>query len=457
MAPTLLIILLAACALPIGFRLGQSFWARARSVQRHRQALDTLAGITKTGDAPVGTEAGAVEGHLAAHDRPDGQAHVRLIGPGAQALGQGELPPPRPFGRASQHGASPLKRPSRSSPSAAALDAVATAAWAGRDRGARVVRTGWRSPAGRQDATLPGRPLPSVGGEAPSGDLPTRPVPVIRPHVYYFDDLSPKPSPTGTQAREQAGARGGDNAPALGTGTGTGAGTGTHLFTPPPPPRALSEPAPAPNAAGPAAAANTSNLEPTEASRASGGAAANRPGKPRASRLWWAAAAAAVAVLAAVAVGLATYKPSGRSTAQQPPQSVSSPRQHHTGERSHSGSGPQTVPTSQRTTPTTATPSKPAELLSAGAGTATYQLRSRSALVVVKASGPCWIEVRVGSALGQVVYEGTLEQGMTAHVTGPAWIRLGDPPYVTVMVDGTPMKVPGSTVAAPMDLQFTLG
>jgi hypothetical protein len=109
-----------------------------------------------------------------------------------------------------------------------------------------------------------------------------------------------------------------------------------------------------------------------------------------------------------------------------------------------------------QTTTTTAAP-KPATLVSSGGGSATYQLTSPSASIVVHASGPCWIEVRAGSPGGQVIYEGTLAAGQQSSVTGPAWIRLGDPPNVSVSVDGTHMHVPGATAAVPLNLQFTLG
>jgi hypothetical protein len=100
---------------------------------------------------------------------------------------------------------------------------------------------------------------------------------------------------------------------------------------------------------------------------------------------------------------------------------------------------------------------RPAVLLSSGNGTATYQLTAASAAIVVKASGPCWIEVKAGSPLGQIVYEGTLETGQQARVTGPAWIRLGDPPYAEVMVDGKDMNVPGRANGVPLNVEFTLG
>jgi hypothetical protein len=84
-------------------------------------------------------------------------------------------------------------------------------------------------------------------------------------------------------------------------------------------------------------------------------------------------------------------------------------------------------------------------------------LTSPTASIEVRATGPCWIEVKAGSHFGQVVYEATLQAGQGSTVTGPAWIRLGDPPHVAVSVDGTPMTVPGAATAVPLDLQFTLG
>ena len=133
---------------------------------------------------------------------------------------------------------------------------------------------------------------------------------------------------------------------------------------------------------------------------------------------------------------------------------------------SHNLSADTTTPTSakphQTTTssppPTTnAPPPKPAVLLSASGGTATYELRSASASIVVSANGPCWLEVRANSPLGQIIYEGVLYAGQYSKVTGPAWIRLGNPPAVAVKVDGTVMAVPGAQSAVPLNLQFTFG
>jgi hypothetical protein len=115
---------------------------------------------------------------------------------------------------------------------------------------------------------------------------------------------------------------------------------------------------------------------------------------------------------------------------------------------------PTTLPPVTTTLPL---PSYPAVLVSSSAGTATYQLSSASASIVVSAKGRCWLEVRANSPLGQIVYEGILEAGQQSSVTGPAWLRVGDPPEVAVRVNGTRMPVPGAAVADPVNLQFSVG
>ena len=192
---TLLVVLVIGCALALAVHVGRGIWARARSVERHQQALDTLAGITSRPDVVPGSP-GPVE-ELSEH-----QAHVRLIGPGGQAS-QGDnsgLPPPR---TASALGpTSPFRRPSRTSPSAAAMDAVATTAYLARSPGDKLVRTGTppvlRQPAGPPppDATLPGLPPE----QAPYVEPPTRPVPIVQPQVFYFDDLSTRGDAPGAGA-----------------------------------------------------------------------------------------------------------------------------------------------------------------------------------------------------------------------------------------------------------------
>jgi Domain of unknown function (DUF4115) len=595
---TLLVVLVIGCALALAVHVGRGLWARARSVERHQQALDTLAGITHRPDVAPGSP--TPPGTPGAGDELyEHQAHVRLIGPGGQS-GSGDssaLPPPRATSALGP--TSPFRRPSRSSPSAAALDAVATTAYLARTPGDKLVRTGTQPPSMRQppglpaDATMPGLPPE----QAPYTEPPTRPVPIVQPQVFYFDDMSSRGEAPGSAAQaapsrsklrrrdlrraRRQGAKADrfegavySEAPDSGwaadptvslqstaaAAVGTGAvdlstrdtgpvdlrsgppeafaagafasqpaaydpvATGpvfsglsavdavtvipkpaipepaipepavvepvTELVVPSAPPAAVApmkplvpEPAP-PEAAGAvasvvgaasvAAAASVEASAPASSVRSAGSAAAppipapgpsgarpatrtappknkgpknkgpKRTGRKSVVGVVLAAAAICVAV---VAVGITLLGLPGQG--------------------SHNLAAGTTVPTSTKShatstsappaTTTSPAPPKPAVLLSAAGGTATYELHSPSASIVVSATAPCWLEVRANSPLGQIIYEGILYAGQYSKVTGPAWIRLGNPPAVAVKVDGTLMAVPGAESAVPLNLQFTFG
>ncbi len=394
----LLIVLVIGCALASVTYAARGLHARSRTVERHRQALGTLADITQRPDGPQGWS----------EEPSDHQAHVRLIGPsGHTSPGSGvALPPPRALSSPGGVSPSPFRRPSRTAPSLAAMDAVATSANLGRSPGAQVLRSGQGRPGTRPlpghepaEATLPGLPpqldLSGENGLAEPGlsDEPTRPVPVVQPQVFHFDDLSPA---RGRPARE------GGGSPRL----------------------------------------DKLRLATRHFGR-----------RPSITGVVLAAAAVAVAV-AAVGIALdlrsvpSPSRPKLQTAARQtrvtaPP--VRSPK-----------AGPTTtLPVA--TTPPVTEASYPAVLVSSAGGTATYQLSSPSASIVVTAKGRCWLEVRANSPLGQIVYEGILEAGQQSSVTGPAWLRVGDPPEVSVRVNGTRMPVPGAAQAVPLNLQFSLG
>ncbi len=244
---------------------------------------------------------------------------------------------------------------------------------------------------------------------------PTVPVPIVQPQVFYFDDLS---------SHSEAPDREGHKPRRLGRRRRRSDVTAEHLLPalPPPPASGVSDKAPA------------------------GG----RGPKGRRKSVVGVVLAAAAICVAVAAIGLTIVglpgqsTPGARNAAKTGPPSSAT---HH----ATSTSVPSKSPT------TTAAPSKPAVLVSTQNGTATYELSSASASIVVSASGPCWLEVRANSPLGQIVYEGTLEAGVHFSVTGPAWIRVGNPPAVAVKVNGTPMTVPGSQLAVPVNLQFTFG
>jgi hypothetical protein len=396
----LLIVLVIGCALASVTYAARGLHARSQTVERHRQALGTLADITQRPDGAQGSP----------EEPSDHQAHVRLIGPSGHisAARGAALPPPRALSSPGGVSPSPFRRPSRTAPSLAAMDAVATSANLGRSPGTQVMRSGQGSPTTRPlpghepaEATLPGLPpqldLSGENGLAEPGlsDEPTRPVPVVQPQVFHFDDLSP--------ARGRPDRQGGS--PRL----------------------------------------DKLRLATRHFGR-----------RPSITGVVLAAAAVAVAV-AAVGIALDLRSVPSQSRAQlqtaarqtpvtAPPVRSSPPKK---------ASPTTTLPVT--TTPPVTVASYPAVLVSSSGGTATYQLSSPSASIVVTAKGRCWLEVRANSPLGQIVYEGILDAGQQSSVTGPAWLRVGDPPEVSVRVNGTRMPVPGAAAAVPLNLQFSLG
>jgi hypothetical protein len=59
-------------------------------------------------------------------------------------------------------------------------------------------------------------------------------------------------------------------------------------------------------------------------------------------------------------------------------------------------------------------------------------------LVLAAASGDCWLQVRARSANGELLYEGTLQQGQTQRFVKwrRLWIQLGAPVYLTARLNG---------------------
>ncbi len=84
--------------------------------------------------------------------------------------------------------------------------------------------------------------------------------------------------------------------------------------------------------------------------------------------------------------------------------------------------------------------------------TATYTVDAASLEVAVVTSAPCWIELRDRSAVGAVIYEGTLQAGASQSFpyAGPMWMRLGDPSGVRLSIDGSPVTLPAA--GSPFDV-----
>lgn len=109
-------------------------------------------------------------------------------------------------------------------------------------------------------------------------------------------------------------------------------------------------------------------------------------------------------------------------------------------------------PTNTKPAATTTTTTLPVSLVSSTQQAAVYRVTG-TAQISIDASGRCWVEVRQGTQSGPVVFTGTLTQGSTKAVSGPAWVRLGNPPAVSVSVDGTPISRP-TAAGSPYNLEF---
>ncbi len=429
---TLLVVVAVGCALILVGHFGRQVWGRTRTIQRHRHALDTLAGLTQRGEV-AGPEGG-----------PEHQAHVRLVGPGAPLAdgGHPQLPPPRALSSLGPGRPSPFRRPSHMPPSVVAMEAAATADQLERDPSTRLVRSATppphlrppvRRPVGEHSGTPTGAAVEAPGAQPTAVREPgTGPLPAVQPQVYYFDDFGAPPAQVpAPSARLWSWSR--RRAQPLSPQHTPPSGREDQLPADEDQTRPIELPLPRPFEAAPAGAQG--------GNRASGEAGGR---KATAARVL--AMAAVVAGLVAIGVTLAETLSSGPKSgaplaASKPTSTVSVP--------------PRRAVTT--TVPTTLPPPKPAVLVGASQGTVTYQLHSATASIVVRATGRCWVEVRVGSHAGTIVTEETLIAGQSARVTGPAWVRLGNPPAVAVLVDGATIRVPGATQAVPVNLRFTLG
>ena len=105
------------------------------------------------------------------------------------------------------------------------------------------------------------------------------------------------------------------------------------------------------------------------------------------------------------------------------------------------------APSTTASIPATSTVS----LVSSTASVASYEVDGVSTIKVVGSSGRCWVQLRQGSATGQVIFEGVLLPGQSQVLNGPAWLRIGDPPAVAVTVNGTVLSPPPAAAGQPYD------
>ncbi|MGH9073648.1 MAG: RodZ domain-containing protein, partial [Acidimicrobiales bacterium] len=123
-----------------------------------------------------------------------------------------------------------------------------------------------------------------------------------------------------------------------------------------------------------------------------------------------------------------------------------------------SGTGsPGKAPSGSSSRAATAHSAEPVTPASADGAGASYRLATSSFTVVLKASGPCWVEEKAGAS-GQPLWTGTLTAGASRAfpATDSLWLRLGDPANVHVSLGGVPVRFPASG-AHPLNLSFTFG
>jgi cytoskeleton protein RodZ len=89
---------------------------------------------------------------------------------------------------------------------------------------------------------------------------------------------------------------------------------------------------------------------------------------------------------------------------------------------------------------TAATAQRPAATIPQAAGTARLELRATR--------GNSYLLVKQGSALGEILYQGTLERGQTQRFDGQVlWIRLESPQNVLIRRNGNRVRLPGAVKA----------
>jgi hypothetical protein len=108
------------------------------------------------------------------------------------------------------------------------------------------------------------------------------------------------------------------------------------------------------------------------------------------------------------------------------------------------------------TPPTTAPPKASAVLIDSNSQGARYSVEPSSASIELVPTSTCWVQVRTGSATGPVTFQGTMHVGdrLPLPTSGPVWLRLGNPPGVSIVVNGTPLHLVTASVAQPYNLEL---
>jgi RodZ C-terminal domain len=156
------------------------------------------------------------------------------------------------------------------------------------------------------------------------------------------------------------------------------------------------------------------------------------------------AGAAALVIVIGVGAGFLLSRSPGHSA---PPARHSSVGQQNAGAR------PPGKNASSATTIAPAPRAAEVSLVSSSAGYSMFRL-SWPATIRLESTGLCWIEIRDSGPTGPVTFQGDLTAGASHAVTGPSWLRLGNPTAVAVTVNGSAITLP-LVAGEPYNIQFS--
>jgi cytoskeleton protein RodZ len=147
-----------------------------------------------------------------------------------------------------------------------------------------------------------------------------------------------------------------------------------------------------------------------------------------------------IAVLAAVAAGLALAGAGSRGS-------------HRAAATSGAGAGAGSRPSGSSRPASTATSSAPTASSSRSETSTPPPASTAAGFALAAAGGPCWLEVRLASPTGRLLYSGTLQTGQARRFhAGPLWVRVGAPWNLSVRAAGRRLGLP---IAAPGNVVLT--
>jgi hypothetical protein len=106
--------------------------------------------------------------------------------------------------------------------------------------------------------------------------------------------------------------------------------------------------------------------------------------------------------------------------------------------------------------PATTAPQAAAVLIDSNSQGARYSVAPSAGSIDLVATSSCWVQLRTASANGPVLFEGTMHAGdrMPLPTGGPVWLRLGNPPGISIVINGAPLHLAAPSVPQPYNVEF---